>query len=565
MKRLLPAFIIYVALSIFIFGKLPQTFFQQDEWAILGNMIYADKAGISLFDRLFIYEQDTHLIPLSNAVTLALYRLFGITFAPWAVISILLHLVNAFLVLVLAEKLVRNRLVAFGAGVIFLVSSISHQAVTWLATTVGTAGSTLFFLLSLLTFATYLEEEKQRTWQLLLTAFFFLVSLGFKETSIFGFLLFPIWWMIIGGRKTFKKSIAPLMVFGCIAIGYFFMRIFFTAIAPPSVVLPELTQAPLEEYIVRAVAIPLRALAQSVFPLKFMLLFSRELIQLAYPQFFIGGAPDPYVVEGVAADIISLVVSIFVFLFCFVAAQIFISKKRSEGVRVITITLISIAASSLPFIAVPGKAGYNALLDGRHLYLTGIFSSILVATVLWGILLWIGKRRIAAAGILGLFLLAMSYHGLKIRRDIDYQVAIGGLRKSILNKVITLYPTLPKRVVFFVQSDAPYYGLPFEEPIIPFQSGFGQTLLVWYNAHEANLPACFFDKKYLYVLLSEDFKECKGQGFGYFRKKETFNQAIKIHAIKPEEVIAFRFTSSTNTLTDFTIQVRETLRQFGKL
>jgi hypothetical protein len=159
----------------------------------------------------------------------------------------------------------------------------------------------------------------------------------------------------------------------------------------------------------------------------------------------------------------------------------------------------------------------------------------------------------------------MTYHVLKIRRDIAYQVAVGELRASMLRTIIQNYPSLPSRVIFFVESDAPYYGLPYEEPIVPFQSGFGQTLLIWYNAHGIELPACLFERNYLYVLLSEDYKECQGQGFGYFRKRTTLNQAIRTYTIDANEVLAFRFTSSTNVFQDVTAEIREKIRRFGRL
>ena len=144
-------------------------------------------------------------------------------------------------------------------------------------------------------------------------------------------------------------------------------------------------------------------------------------------------------------------------------------------------------------------------------------------------------------------------------------MALGQLRQSILHKISDTYPTLPQKAVFYITSDAPYYGLPYEEPIVPFQSGFGQTLLVWYNARIDDLPACLFEHQYLYVLLSEDYKECGGRGFGYFRKPESFNQAIKKYELDPNNVIAFRFSSSTNSLLDVTEETREIIRRLGKL
>lgn len=531
MKRfVLFTFLFYLVFLFLSFGNLPKTFFQQDEWALFGYHIAADKLGINLFDRLFIYEQKTHLIPLSNLVTFLQYRLFGVNFVPYALLSLVTHFANSILAFFLARKLTKNHWAAFFSGLLFLTNSISHQAVTWIATTTGTATSTTAVLISLL----YFVDKK-----LMLSIFFFLVSLLFKETSIFLFFFYPIAWFLVH-KKNF------ILQFGLVGFGYLLLRLYFWGNEPLTSEVAALAQPPLPVYVFRAFAIPIRMIAQSFLPVRFHLTLARQIIFLVYPQFAAEGVADPYLVESVASDIVSFFVAIAVILFA-----ILVRRKT-----IMFLSLLFILVSALPFVVVPGRAGYNALLDGRHLYLTSIFSSIFLATIFWKLLVKVKKIKLVTFALATVFFLAFSYHILKIRRDVAYQVAVGGLRRSMLEKIRTAYPTLPQRVAFFVESDAPYYGLPYEEPIVPFQSGFGQTLLVWYNSHGAALPACFFDKGYLYDLLSEDFKECEGRAFGYYRKQSTFRQAVKKYNLKPEEIITFRFISSMNELKPYEISFR---------
>lgn len=556
--------IAYIVIAMLAFGKLPKTFFQQDEWAIFGNLMYEDKTKLSLFNKLFIYEQDTHLVPFTNILTLIEYRAFGVHFAPYAWLSIGFQIISAFLVFVLANTLIKKHWVAFLAGSFFLINSISHQAITWVATTNGTAGSTIFLLFSLILFAKYLTGK--RTLLLLLGAYaLFLISLGFKETSIFAFVFFPLFWWILTPKKTVKEAAQIIFPLGLFGLAYVGVRLYFRLSAPPSPVQAELIQPGIFVYGFRMFALPIRMLVQSLLPVQVTLDLSRNLVLLAYPHFTSGNAPDPYLVEGPASDIIfffffSLVVSLRFF-----ARNYLQKKKEYRNAELLDAALIFMGLSALPLIVVPGIAGYLSLLDGRHMYITDIFTSILVAIVSYVLFLRLARSKFGLAVLVIIIAAFSGYHIIRIRKDINTQVAIADQRVPILNKVVSLYPKLPKNVVFYITSDAPFYGLPYGEPIVPFQSGFGQTLLVWYNAHGVNIPSCLFEHKFLYVLLDEEYKECQGQGFGYFRKPNTMNQALATYQFTPEDVIAFHYTSRTQSFDDITPQVRERILRFGHL
>lgn len=552
---------VYAIFAVLAFGKLPFTFFQQDEWAIFGNFLVWDKASLGIWDRLFVYEQDTHIIPFSNLVSYLQFKLFELNFSAYAIFSIVLHSINSFLVYYLADILTKNKKISFLAGFLFLISAIPHQAITWVATTVGTVGSTFFILLSLISF-TYFLMEKKRHRYILLSLLFIIISLGFKETSLFLFLFFPMIWFLFTKEKELSLLVKVFSPFGIFGVFYMLLRLYFVLFGYKSTSPAEaVSQASLPVYLYRLFSVPLKFIAQSFIPVPFIVTSANNLVRLAYPQFLQDGVANPYIVESVASDIISYVIVLALLTVSLTLAFQLKKKKEIFLVRTIFICLIFILLGSLPFILIPGKAGYFSLLDGRHLYLTNIFASIFIVCVGYGLYTILPWKKLTVAGLTILFMYITYSNVMKIRTDLNQQMGTGFIRKKILNTIYTNYPSLPKNVVFYIEGDKSYYGLPVNEKIVPFQSGFGQTLLVWYNTHGNTFPACLFKEKYLYVLLSEGYKECEGRGFGYFRKIDTLSEAVATNKIPSENIIAFTYNSSTSTLTDITSRIRKDLQQ----
>lgn len=321
----------------------------------------------------------------------------------------------------------------------------------------------------------------------------------------------------------------------------------------------ELSQPSVFVYFFRTLTTPIKVLAQSIAPVGVILAAARFVVRLGYPQFLnTDGVPDPFLVETVASDITSFSTSIallsFFTILCIWDKQVIWMRK------LLILSFGFIALSSLPFIIIPGKAGYISLLDGRHLYITSIFSSFLVAVAFSVSFQLLKKYKLGTVAVVSVLILFVFYHGRHIQRDIARQVVIGNIRQSLLKQIVSNYPLLPQRVVFYMESDTAYYGLDPHEYILPFQSGLGQTLLVWYNATE-QFPGCLFRDKYLYRLTSQDYKVCDGRGFGYFRDINKLREVAIANRLSPESIIAFSFHGGTNELTDITPQIREKLQE----
>lgn len=553
-------FLIYIGTGIIVFWKLFFTFFQQDEWAIFGNYIYWEKAGLSLWDRLFVYEQGTHVAPLSNLFFYPQFKLFGMHFEYYAFSNVLIHVLNAYLLYILALLLTKNRKVSILTGIFFLVNSIVHQAVTWTGTSLGTTGSVTFLLLSFICLINSLKDKNQlKGW--LLASLCWIISLLFKETSVFFILVVPVLWVLYSSNKNIWRFFRLYSFFIIPFTVYLLFRVVLVifwgdssgqlsfAVDQPNILV----------YFFRVATFPLKFIAQSFIPVENIIAIGNTIVLLGYPHFVYGGTPDPYVVETVASDIVSYVIAIMV-----LGLSVFLGTKKavrdSEIHKLVLATVLSILLSSLPFIFIPGKAGYISLIDGRHLYLTSVFSSILLAGLLFSLYKMFKPKQFIILAIVSFIVLYIGINALQIRKALNTQMGLAFTRKMILQKIYTSYPHLPQKIIFYTESNTAFYGLPDDEKILPFQSGLGQTLLVWYNSHGENIPTCLFKSNYLYVLLNQDYKECDGKGFGYFRNFDFLKEAVKRNNLAEVDIVAFRYNSFSNTLVDITKEIQNKLQ-----
>ena len=550
----------YLFVAILTFGKLPFGFFQQDEWLIFGTYLYLDKAPLDWLQRFFIYKQVTHLVPFTHFISYAQFELFRLNFFFYGVVAIILHLTNAILVYYLSSLLLKKRFLSFISGFLFLTTSISHQGFTWIATTISTSNSTLFLLLSLIFFTKYLNQTISQIRYIILSTVFFAISLLFKENSIFTFLFLPAFWFIYK-RKDFTKLKMGLIILFPLGFFYTTIRIVnFFIISLSNSMEAAFAQPGLDVYVYRIFTLPLRFISQGILPQEFIIKIANNLMKLSYPpNSMLLKELSPYIAQSVGADIVSFFFSVMVIIICIIF--LFLYKGRVQQYsKTILVSLVFISLSSLPFIFVPGKAGYNSLVDGRHLYITEIFTSILLPSLSFGFYILLRKSRIALALLVITFVLVSYYHITNIRSELQDQVQIGFLRKGILEQIYSNYPHLPQSIIFYVESDKAYYGLPPEETVVPFQSGFGQTLLVWYNDHGELFPACFFQDQYLYVQESVGYRECDGRGFGYVRSLAALRRILKDYQLSSDNLIAFSWNSSKGELRDITIDTHEAIK-----
>lgn len=560
-------FLAIIVLVLFVFWDLPQTFFQQDEWQFFGSIIHALDSERPFLNIILPFGGGlTHFFPLSNLFFLLEYISFKINFTPYAIINIFLHLINSFLVFWLLRQVSRQQIVAFLASLLFAVNSISHQAVSWVANVIGTLPATLFLLLSLIFYIRYLQNEN-RAMYFIVSLVFLVVSLFFKETGVFLFIFFPLIWLIYNFSnvkakfKRVKKSFLALLSLGGF---YILLRLFlfffgFTSSQPEVV---DVSIVPLPVYFYRLFTIPLRVISQSIFPAKMILEWSRKIIYLAYPQFIASdGVANPYLVESVVADLVGYSLTLIILLLSLVIFKYLTRRKEKDLVKVLVFSLFFVLTSSLPFIFVPGRAGYFSIFEPRNLYIPVIGSSLMIAIFFYFLASLISKKPQMVNFLVALLLMPLLiFHIKSVKADLKKLEAISQLRKSFLITIQDGYPQLPTKTIFYTQSDTPYYGMPESEKILPVQSGFGRMLMVLYQASE-KFPGCLYENQFLHDLISQGYRECQGRGFGYFREYDKLVETLKTNDLSPNDVFAFSWSGKSEEFKNITNEIRERLRK----
>ena len=109
-----------------------------------------------------------------------------------------------------------------------------------------------------------------------------------------------------------------------------------------------------------------------------------------------------------------------------------------------------------------------------------------------------------------------------------------------------------------MQSDSSYYGLPEEIKTLPFQSGLGQALLVFYSQRN-KLPNEFYPGIYLWEIDSQGYFESENRGFGFYRDYNLLRETVNKFDLESNSVIAYYWNGKLNELTDMTQEIRSKL------
>lgn len=531
-----------LVLTLITYSQIIKGFFQQDEW--FGLSEYILRKGFGWYDLFgyFFAPSIVHYTPFTLMTLYATLSVFGINYSAYAVISITLHLVVVILLFVLLKKLFRSESLA-GVGVLLFASFSSiHQATSWVMADIGTHGSTIFGILSIIFFVDFLETRSNNKFYYSIFTLF--VSLMFKEITIG---LFAILIFLLLGNKKFKtqqktKYISKIIIFGILYVIARLIMIPFVSVQSGDAGLVFESQN-YTKILYDFLTIPIKAISQSIIPIEIMRGLS-EFVARLFPRTISSeiGSPafEMFVVKRVLEFVslsLSLIIGIWVLL----------KKNRT---RTILLGVIWIIVNSFIFAFSPQRTGITSVIDSRNLYLVSIGAVLMLTTVFEKI-----RRRNKMASII--FISIILFPNLFfLNQNLSNFVKVSSVRKEILNHIKKIVPQLPQKVVIYTQSSQSYYGLPEDKKIMPFQSGFGQTLLVWYYQRN-KFPKDFFEDRFLWEIDSQSYKEVNGVGFGYFRDLDLLKEAIKQYNLPKESVIAFKWISAENKLLDITIEVRE--------
>ncbi len=485
-------------------------FFQHEEWAAFGNFF----SGISI---PVFAPAVAHYVPFTVLFVKFYFKLFQLNSYAYALESLISHILIVSLVYRLSIKLSLKPLLALLIAGFFALNASSHQATSWLVADINTHMSTIFALLSILAIIDW-----KKIW---LSALLLVVALLFKETPLALFVFLPFL-----ALKNWDR--AKIILTGLAYFAFRFSMLFFARSHIDDRLVTE-TQS-IYEVVVNLFTFPAKMFAQSLFPIRLLLSFAKWLS---------GPLPDS-VVENVVLQVIYWLIFII-----FVGGSWFLIRKSKEfrlkKVAIFGFTLFFI--NSLIYVLSPGRGGSIPVVDSRNIYFPLIgFSIYLVST------LYILFKNKAIWIILAL----VSIHTIWLNKELISLANIGRERKAILEQVKLENPKLPQKVVFYMESDKPFYGMADDQKIFPFQINLGYTLIVWYWPTE-NFPREFGNQtKFLYGLTEEGYKEDGGRGFGYYRDFTSLQTAVSKYNLFKESIIAYHYDSGTKRTINITKEIR---------
>lgn len=562
-------FLLFFSVVFIFYGNILKTWFQQDEWSLMGRDIYLNSLhGVPVIGAFLwnIFPDPRFAFnPLYDAVFALMVKLWGVNFTPYAIVSLLLHTMNAFLVFVLVKKLTKHLGLSLLSGIIFATSAIGQKAITWIAASINTQGAATLALIALLIFHKFIETKKIRwLFSVFLMMFF---SLWFKETTVSMFFVIIVFSLLFAGSWKANKSFHIRVIsFTTVFFAFFFavrilLSMYGVKIHQDYIKLPRLLTP--NEYIGVALWAPAKALVDHfVLPNTLYSLGDKYTSKFA-TQYKYGTVQFGTFAESTGIYNVTLLLLIPIASLLFIAYKL-IPKGASNFKNVYFLSLvIQFSAIVIALLqTVRGTLAISSMLRSRDMYFSNIGASIILA--LFFIFLW---KKINTYGSKVMLLIAlglfMFYHwtyinDVELAREIDR----AEIRKPIVETIYGGYPVLPKKIIFYTVSDSTFYGSPTLG--MPFQTGFGRTLLVWYSIKNNDRPVEFMRDDFLFLPQSQGYRQIDDYGFGYFSDFQELRRTVKKFNLNPTNVIAFSYESKTKRMVDITPIIRERLNKERK-
>lgn len=542
-RFLLVSFLSLITISIFF--NLPKTFYQQDEWQTLGHNL-SQGFGIFRISPLFLVFGE--LRPISGLMYLFFLGFYKFTLFPTAIFAIIFQIINSTLTFYLVDKITKNRLIAFLAGLFLITNSVSHQAVTW-ASAIGTLPATTLILLAILGYLKYFETTKRK--YLLLGIFSAIFSLYFKGIGLFLFILLPLMFFIYKEMPINKKNIkdvlrinSPLLIFGFLTFVFRFGEVFFRTEKVAGFASGVGNNNFAQTVLLHSIIYPLTSLFQILVPPLDLYSITPIITKMQY-KFLIGSPLVDLVAQSIVADMVAIFGSVLI-----LGVLAFISYKYKNKMinRNILLALLFFFLSFLSYIVLDRDSSY---LSSRYFYLGAVPAGILFGYIVY---FFTNINKYAKWITLFLVTLFLFHHASIVRGDIDYQVKLGDSRKAVLDGIKSHYPDLKKNSIFYVTSDKGYYG----DITNPFQNGLGYVLEVSYY-DSGNIPDEFLKENFLWDLGAEGYRKSGDNGFGYFQDVDKMVATMKKDKLSRDTVHAFFFDSKTQQIRDITGELRERL------
>jgi len=221
--------LLFLMLETLIFYPVFSTGFLSDDYSFLSLM---KQKGWSVL----LMPEEQHFMPVMLFVMNILFRSFGINALPFHIFQAWLHVANAVLIVVVAEKILhyfhssfrQRHFISVFSGLFFLLNPYQTEAVSWIAA-IGYPLAMIFSLVSLLFFIDWLKRNRTRS-LIGVLVFFFLACFSKEYALVLPGILILIFFFKINENKGKERKIALVRLLkisalmGLMMVMYFFIR-----------------------------------------------------------------------------------------------------------------------------------------------------------------------------------------------------------------------------------------------------------------------------------------------------------------------------------------------------
>lgn len=531
---------ILIALAFILYLPVFQGYFQHDEWEGFAYYLSGRENLLTLFKPYV-----THYVPLAKLFYYLYFSVFGFNFFWHALSSIVAHLLVVYLCYLLFIKLLKNRTLAFLSALLFAIGASGHQATSWIGASINTHGSAIFGLLALVVLYQF-----NKIW---LSIVFLIISLLFKETTIALFITLPLM-IYIFDKKKFVTNWLGYTKITIVGILYFALRYSMIFIQRTSVADQLVTETQsLSNIVGNMITFPVKIFSQSLIPTGQLLSFAENISKILPPAItgLYGTTAFDIFTQGTALQILNWLIFLI-----FTLLLIYITKKlKNEPIKKTALFgFIFVILNSFIYTLSPGRSGNIPVVDSRNIYLPSIGAVVFLVSLIY---LLLKEQTVKTFLIITIFVVLNTFW---LEKELKFFANRGTERKEILYQIKEVYPTLPKKVIFYLVSDKPFYGLPESETIFPFETNLGYIIMVLYQPTE-HFPKEFIGRTdFLYgSMTKEGYLETGGRGFGYFRNWNMLIRAVKDNNLKEDSVISFSY-HGYKLIEDITPRVRKEIK-----
>src|SRR5258708_6166147 len=182
--------LIILAGALVVYQPLINGYFIQDEWQLFSSFLANQgKSLISVLISFFIPSPGQY-VPITQIVSYLSFLSFKLNYISYFYLGIILHMLVGMLTFYFIKLLTKTFWPALVAAVFFVIAPQHFQATSWVIVNLSYSLSALFFLVGLISFFKYLDNDKLR--YVVLTTLSFLLSLITKEVTVFIFIALPL-------------------------------------------------------------------------------------------------------------------------------------------------------------------------------------------------------------------------------------------------------------------------------------------------------------------------------------------------------------------------------------